>query len=102
MHLLVHADDTALLASSRESVEQRFKTMLEYCKENHICLQISKYEFIVINGNDKDREPFVFDDKNNFVLRLDVTKANRVFRTLGTAPSEFSKFEGPTYSVFYR
>ena len=64
IHLLIHADDTTLLASSRESAEQKFKTMLKYCKENHISLQISKCEFIVINGDDKDREPFVFDNQS--------------------------------------
>ena len=58
---LIHAADTTLLESSRESAEQKFKTMLEYCKENHISLQIQKCEFIVINGDDEDREPFVFD-----------------------------------------
>ena len=42
IHLLIHADDTTL-ASSEESAEQKFKTMLEYCKENHISLQISKF-----------------------------------------------------------
>ena len=52
IHLLIHADDTTLLAISRESAEQKFKTMLEFCKENHISLQISNCEFIIINGAD--------------------------------------------------
>ena len=54
---LIHAADTTLLESSRESAEQKFKTMLEYCKENQI--QIQKCEVIVINGDDEDREPTI-------------------------------------------
>ena len=46
IHPLIHADDITLLVSSRESAEQKFKTMFEYCKENHTMLQISKCEFI--------------------------------------------------------
>ena len=64
IHLLIHANDTTLLASNRESAERKFKTMLEYCKANHISLQISKCEFIVINGDDTDRQPFVFGNES--------------------------------------
>ena len=58
---LIHADDTTILASSREKAEQKFRSMLAYCKLNHISLQISKCEFIVINGNESDHEPLVFE-----------------------------------------
>ena len=57
-HLLIHADDTTILASSREAAEAKFKTMLQYCALNHISLQISKCEFIVINGNEEDKKDF--------------------------------------------
>ena len=62
IHLLIHADDTTLLASSREAAERKFKAMLQYCRLNHISLQVSKCEFIVINGDCSDREPFIFGD----------------------------------------
>jgi hypothetical protein len=62
IHLLIHADDTTLLASSREAAERKFKAMLQYCRMNHISLQVSKCEFIVINGDESDREPFIFGD----------------------------------------
>ena len=60
IHLLIHADDTTILASSREAAEAKLKTMLHYCALNHISLQISKCEFIVINGNDEDKKDFSF------------------------------------------
>ena len=63
VHLLIHADDTTLLASSRESAEQKFRSLLAYCRMNHISLQVSKCEFIVINGDASDREPFIFENE---------------------------------------
>ena len=60
IHLLIHADDTTILASSREAAEAKLKTMLHYCALNHISLQMSKCEFIVINGNDEDKKDFSF------------------------------------------
>ena len=61
LHLLIHADDTTILASSREKAEQKFRSMLAYCRLNHISLQVSKCKFIVINGDESDFEPLVFE-----------------------------------------
>ena len=58
IHLLIHADDTTILASSREAAEAKLRTMLQYCALNHISLQISKCEFIVINGDEEDKKDF--------------------------------------------
>lgn len=63
LHILVQADDTTILASSREKAEQKFKSMLAYCRLNHISLQVSKCKFIVINGDESDYEPLVFENE---------------------------------------
>ena len=55
IHLLIHADDTTILASSREKAEAKLKSLMQYCKLNHISLQLSKCEFIVINGDLNDK-----------------------------------------------
>ena len=55
IHLLIHADDTTILASSRELAEAKIKSLLHYCAINHISLQLSKCEFIVINGTMDDK-----------------------------------------------
>ena len=55
IHLLIHADDTTILASSREQAEAKLKSLLQYCALNHISLQLSKCEFIVINGELNDK-----------------------------------------------
>ena len=54
LHLLIHADDTTVLETSRQIVESKIRTLIIYCKNNHIQLEISKCEFIVINDNDLD------------------------------------------------
>ena len=59
LHLLIHADDTTILGTSRRSVECKIRTLLGYCKRNHISLELSKCEFIVINGSIEDKVDFV-------------------------------------------
>ena len=51
VHLLMHADDTTMLASSRRNAESKIRTLLSFCANNYISLQVSKCEFIVINGD---------------------------------------------------
>ena len=72
IHLLIHADDTTILASSREDAESKLKTLLSYCKNNYISLQLTKCEFIVINGNDNDKTDFLIP--NGVVRHVEVVK----------------------------
>ena len=62
IHLLIHADDTTLLASNRLTAESKIRSLLYYCKLNYISLQITKCEFIVINGNEHDKKDFIIDN----------------------------------------
>ena len=55
LHLLIHADDTTIIANDRESAIQKLGTLIQYCKQNYIKLQLTKCEFIVINGDHKDK-----------------------------------------------
>ena len=55
LHILIHADDANLIATTREQMAQKCFSMLEYCKLNNIILQLSKCFFIVINGSAEDR-----------------------------------------------
>ena len=59
VHLLIHADDTTILANSRQQVDSKIKTLLSYCSKNHISLQLNKCEFLVINGDENDKRDFV-------------------------------------------
>ena len=62
IHLLIHADDTTILASSREQAEAKLRSLLQYCALNHISLQLSKCEFIVINGELNDKADIKFPE----------------------------------------
>ena len=54
VHILMHADDAVLLASSRLLAVLKLKHLLSYCKINSIKLKASKSQFIVINGDVND------------------------------------------------
>ena len=59
LHLLIHADDLTMLATSRKKAESKVSTLLEFCGKNYIRLQTSKCEFIVINGDECDKQEFI-------------------------------------------
>ena len=43
IHLLVHADDVTLLATLRDSAKKKLQTLLDYCSENFIVPQFTKF-----------------------------------------------------------
>jgi hypothetical protein len=63
VHVLMHADDANILASTRDIAVSKLRTLLTYCNLNCIIPQYKKCEYIVINGDEKDREPLPFGDK---------------------------------------
>ena len=63
VHVLMHADDANILASTRDIAIRKLVTLLEYCGLNCIIPQYKKCEFIVINGDEKDTEPLPFGSK---------------------------------------
>ena len=52
--VLMHADDTILLASSRELAIRKLQRLVSYCQLNSLLLEPSKSKFIVINGINTD------------------------------------------------
>ena len=58
IHLLIHADDTTIIATSRISAGSKIQTLANYCKRNSINLELSKCEFIVVNGDLNDKVDF--------------------------------------------
>ena len=55
---LIHADDTTIIATSRISAGSKIQTLANYCKRNSINLELSKCEFIVVNGDLNDKVDF--------------------------------------------
>ena len=62
IHILLHADDATLLASTRTLAIEKIRSLLQYCSKNCIIPQYTKCEFTVINGTKKDKEPLEFGD----------------------------------------
>ena len=64
IHLLIHADDANIIASSRDALIQKIQRMLQYCNLNMIKLQLSKCMFFVVNGTEEDRLKISVDDED--------------------------------------
>ena len=63
LHILIHADDATILIRDRTTAIGKLKSMLDYCKLNHIICQFSKCEFLVVNGESGDDEPLPFGNE---------------------------------------
>ena len=62
-HLLMHADDILMLATSRVKAIQKIQCLIEYCKNNFIKLQLAKCAFMCVNSNEEeDGEPIIVDN----------------------------------------
>ena len=53
-HILLHADDCLLLATSKERLIDKFKCLEQYCIDNQIRLQPKKCCFLAINSSETD------------------------------------------------
>ena len=47
-HILLHADDCLLLATSKEQLVEKFKCLEQYCIDNNIRLQPKKYFLLLL------------------------------------------------------
>ena len=77
LHILVHADDLTIVAFSRDLLVKKIQILISYCKMNDIVIQQSKCKFIVINGNQEDKEaiPFVLGSNIEVNENLDILGA---------------------------
>ena len=56
LHVLMLMDDTAILASSRERALEKVKILSDFCAESGMVINQSKTKFMVINGDEDDRD----------------------------------------------
>ena len=54
MHVLLHADDTLIVSTSRNSFIHKCNVMLEYFEENKLKLNMKKSGYMFINGKEDD------------------------------------------------
>lgn len=65
IHILIHADDTIILATSRQSALNKVQALSDYCIENDIDLQPSKCHFMCINySNEEEIRPLVINNQS--------------------------------------
>ena len=62
VHLLMHADDILLLATSKSLAIQKLCALMTYCKSNFIKLQLAKCAVLCVNSADiNDHLPITVD-----------------------------------------
>ena len=63
LHVLMLMDDTVIMATSREACKIKFESVLKFCDEFGMELNVSKTKFFVINSEPTDKEPLIVGDK---------------------------------------
>ena len=69
-HILLHADDSLILATSKASLIEKFRKLDEYCLDNNIKLRLDKCSFLTINSLEKSDiilERGIIKNKNEFI-----------------------------------
>ena len=85
-HMLVHADDILMLATSRNLAIDKIFALLEYCSESYIKLQITKCAFMCVNSScEEDQAPIAIND-----LSLDMTEKEVYLGSVITNSVKFS------------
>ena len=57
LHALMLMDDTVIVATSRHRVTEKLKVLNDFCHSSGMIINSSKTKFMVINGNEEDRQP---------------------------------------------
>ena len=59
--ILLYADDLAMLANSREELQDKLQLLHLYCKDRNLHVNINKSKIIVFNAV-RDTRPFMYND----------------------------------------
>ena len=54
IHCLLHADDTVVISTDRETFIRKCNLMLQYFDDNRLSLNFSKSKYMIINGKEDD------------------------------------------------
>jgi hypothetical protein len=57
-------EDTIILATSRQRANEKIGVLREFCRTSGMIINESKTQFMVINGEEDDRNPIIHDDLN--------------------------------------
>ena len=62
LHVLMMMDDTIILATTRQRMEEKARVLLDFCNQSGMLMNAAKTKFMVINGNDNDQRVLKLDD----------------------------------------
>ncbi len=63
LHVLVMMDDTVLLSTTREGAIRKLSILYSFCRSHGMVLNSNKTKFMVVNGNNEDKEAIVYNDE---------------------------------------
>ena len=66
LHVMVLMDDTILLSTTKIGMKRKLEILYDFCDTYGMIINSDKTKFMVVNGNDEDREPIV--QNNNAVI----------------------------------
>ena len=61
INILLYADDLAILANSREELQNKLNLLYVYCKDRSLKVNVNKNTIMVFNAR-KDTIPFMYND----------------------------------------
>ena len=83
MHSLLHADDTAILATNRELFVIKCNHMLDYFRINKLNLNLSKSAYLIINGKDIDTKTDITLNNGRLEYKPQVVYLGAIFSDSG-------------------
>jgi hypothetical protein len=70
LHILMMMDDTILLATSRRRAEDKVKILTDFCSRSGMAINEGKTQFMVINGDEDDKQHIEVEDSNGQLLKI--------------------------------
>ena len=70
LHIMMMMDDTILLATSRKRAEEKVKILTDFCSRSGMAINEGKTQFMVINGDEEDKQPIEVEDSNGQLLKI--------------------------------
>ena len=92
IHCLLHADDTAILSTDRESFLKKCNLMLDYFNENSLSLNLSKSAYMIINGKATDVKTDLELSNELLVYKDEIVYLGVVYTDTGNVKHDIERY----------
>ena len=88
MHVLLHADDTLILSTSRHLFIKKCNMMIEYFTENKLNLNLGKSGYLIINGKIADVKEALYLDNRLLEYKESIVYLGLLFSDTGSISND--------------